>query len=1056
VEVAILGPLEVRDGDTAIDLAGARARVLLLALVVAHGRPLSADRIAELLWRDEPPNHPGNAVQAQISRLRRALQPLDATDRLVTQPAGYALTLDDAGVDAWRFSAAVARAGTLLEAGDAAAAAELLTDALGLWRGAALSDAGSEPFAVGERRRLEDEHAVAWQRLAEARLALGEHTAVIGPLRTAVARHPRDERLHELLMTALYRAGHAAAALDVFADHRTRLVDVGLEPGPGIVQLQQAILRHDVAADAHPASPNPPLPPASSFVGRDDELARLDRLLSSARLITLIGPGGCGKTRLAQEAAARARAFPDGRVIVELAAVIDAGGVATAVAGALRIPPSLDPRGGALAGQSPDATGLVRAFLRDRTCLLVLDNCEHLVAATATLADDLLRSCPQLVVLATSREALHVEGEHLVAVAPLAVPETIDVDADELIASPAAQLFLDRARALDADIDLDAPSARAVATICRRLDGLPLALELAAARVRVLGVTGLAARLDDRFRLLVGGARTALPRQRTLEAVVRWSYDLLDADERRAFTRLSVFAGGAPIPAAETVCGGDTPLDALTALVDKSLVGVEDGPGGRRLVVLETLRDFGRQRLTETTDADSVRTSHARWYAQFANEADTRLRSDQQVEWLERLERERDNLATALDWLLVTDVAGAQRLATDLAWWAAVRGEPDVGAARLERAVAAGTSSQQSPALASLALLLAIGRDTRGPGHITALVDEAAASLEAVDELDRAGRARAVLGYLRGMTGDMAQAERDLAAAEATADRWTCAVVHLVRAMLGLGDQHAAGALERFDELGDGWGMVQALMVVAQRAEAQGRFADAATGLERAARIADQRRLPEIALASRAQLANVTMLLGDHDRARALHDTVLSRATAARFDDVAALAQLGLGMIARREGDIAVAERHHAAALEGYSRYGDQPGVASAGIALARCHLGFCAAERGDAAAAYDVLAGARVHAEASPEPRDRALLAEAVAAADLAAGDAPGALRRLGWADQLRRSLGFPLPSEEARDTERIERAARAAVGASAAQRALLDGRTLDDEAALSVPSAR
>jgi predicted ATPase/DNA-binding SARP family transcriptional activator len=1056
VEVAILGPLEVRDGDAAIDIAGARARVLLLALVVAHGRPLSSDRIAELLWHDEPPAHPGNAVQAQISRLRRALQPLDAADQLITTPTGYALTLADSDVDARRFTAAVTRAGALLESGDPSAAADLLTGALELWRGAALADAESEPFAVGERRRLEDEHALAWQRLAEARLMLGQHAAVTGPLRTATARHPDDERLRELLMTALYRGGHATAALEVFADHHARLVEMGLEPGPRIVQLQLAILRHDTD-DTRRTSPDPPRRPASSFVGRDAELTRLAGLLAEVRLITLIGPGGSGKTRLAQETAARAgEAFRDGRVIVELAAVTDADGVAAAVAGTLRIPPPLDPRGATLAGHATDATDQVRAFLRDRRCLLVLDNCEHLVAATAALADDLLRACPHLVVLATSREALHIDGEHLVAVGPLAVPAATDVDADTLTSSPAAQLFLDRARALDADVHLDTPTIRAVATICRRLDGLPLALELAAARTRVLGVTGLAARLDDRFRLLIGGARTALPRQRTLEAVVRWSYDLLDVHDQRAFARLSVFAGGAPIPAAEAVCGGDAPLDALTALVDKSLVGVEDAPGGRRFVVLETLRDFGRNRLADTPDADAVRTAHARWYARFAEEADERLRGHEQVDWLERLERERDNLATAFDWLVDTDAATAQRLATDLAWWAAMRGEPDVAAARLERAVAAGRSPERSPALASLAFLLAMGGDPRGPAHVTTLVDEAATGLDAVDEPGRRGRARAVIGYLRGMTGDMGQGERDLSAAESTADAWTRAVVRLVRAMLGLGDQHADDALERFDELGDGWGMVQTLAVLAQRAEAQGRFTDAAAGLERAARIADERRLPEIALASRAQLANVTMLLGDHNRARELHHDVLDRARAGRFDDVVALAHLGLGMIARRDGDIGEAERHHAAALDGYGRFGDLPGVASPGIALARCHLGFCAAERGDAAAAYDVLGGARVHAEASPEPRDRALLAEALAAADLAAGDALGAVRRIGWAAQLRRSLGFPLPPEEAWDTGRIERTAREAVGGPAVERALLEGRALDDAAALSVPAAR
>lgn len=513
----VLGPLTVRigvgAGNDAGDGAGAAVRVpeakvrALLAVLLTHeGRPVPPDRLVEDLWGAEPPGKPANALQGKVSQLRRAI----GRDRVVHGPAGYALDLTGAEVDADRFEQLVTRARS---AAPARARADLLGEALGLWRGAAYADFRDEPFVRTAVRRLEEQRLAALEERARARLDLGEHPQVAGELTALVARHPLRERLRLLQMRALYRAGRQAEALASYAELRALLAEeLGADPGPEVSALRAAILRQDPSLNARttPAPASPPAAPLTSLtslVGRDDAVHEVGRLLSTARLVTLTGAGGVGKTRLALAAAARladtcASDFRDGVRLVELAGhrTDDPDDIAEAVARQVASALGLrdDPA-------TPGAGDQLAAALRERRTLLILDNCEHVVEPVARLAERLLLAASGLRLLATSQEPLAVPGETVLPVEPLQQADAV-------------RLFTERATAADPGFAAAGPgsgpdteAAKAVAAICRRLDGIPLALELAATRVRALGVHALAARLDDRFRVLTAG-RAARPR----------------------------------------------------------------------------------------------------------------------------------------------------------------------------------------------------------------------------------------------------------------------------------------------------------------------------------------------------------------------------------------------------------------------------------------------------------------------------------------------------------------------------------------------------------------
>ncbi len=660
----LFGEFEVVKGGVAIPIRGAKQRALLALLALNRGSPVSADRLIDQLWGDGQTAKPANALQAHVVQLRRTL----GASSIVTSESGYALDVSASDLDAARFEDLVAEGRRLSAEGELASASAVLGDALRLRRGEPLSEFAYAGFADAERAHLNELALVATEYRVEADLGLGHHNELVGELEALCREHSLRERLWELLMVALYRAGRQAEALRAFSEIRDRLVDeLGIDPGSSLRDLEARILDHDPSLAAEQPAPArapsmPSLPgnlpePLSSFRGRHTELEQMDQAIDSSRLVTLIGPGGVGKTRLAVAAAAHRRdQHSGGAWLVELAGVTDPAAVAPVAAAALGA------SGPALGDDQPSGSTaeLIARHLTGRSLVVVLDNCEHVIDEAAALAQALVGALPGLRLVATSREPLGVPGEFLIPVVGL-------------VPSDAVELFGDRARAVQPGFDPGGPAEAVIDSICRRLDGLPLAIELAAARLRALPLTTLAERLDDRFALLSRGARTALPRQRTLRAVVDWSYDLLFDDERRLFARLSVFVGGCELDAIESVCADekvpkDDVLDVLSRLVDKSLV-MAPIAGETRFSQLQTLWQYGADRLDDSDEADIVRARHAAYYRQFAENANGRLRGTGASVWQARLTPELANLKVALDWHLDTsDIDAALSMVSGMAW----------------------------------------------------------------------------------------------------------------------------------------------------------------------------------------------------------------------------------------------------------------------------------------------------------------------------------------------------------------------------------------------------
>ncbi|WP_345430730.1 BTAD domain-containing putative transcriptional regulator [Actinoallomurus vinaceus] len=699
----MLGPLAVwTDDGRPVPVPGLKVRALLADLLVHAGRPVPADRLIDDLWGDRLPGNPAGALSAKVSQLRRVLEDAEPGARtlVVSRPAGYLLQADDDRLDAHRFRSLTRRA---READEPAATAAALADALALWRGPALADFADEPFAQATVARLMEQWLTALEDHAEVRLTLGEHGALVGELGDLLTAHPLRERLRAAHMRALYRSGRQSEALDSYDRLRTELADeLGLDPSPELVALHQAILEHDPVLEA-PAAGVPARPrtnlhaPATDLIGRDDALVAVGDRLATDRLVTLTGPGGVGKTRLAVEAAARlVDGFPDGAWLVELAGL--SGSSASAAAPVDAVMRVLDIRDAAGEGALVAPVDRLADALSAQRLLLVLDNCEHLIEPVAELTDRLLRAVPGLRVLATSREPLGLTGEVVWSVPPLEIPARADEsDPAALARSSAVRLFVDRATAAARGFRLDAETAPAVAVLCRRLDGIPLALELAATRMRALGVHGLVARLDDRFRLLATGHRGAPQRQRTLMAMIDWSWELLSEPERTVLRRLAVQADGCALEAAEAVCSGaglpaEEVLDLLVRLVDRSLVAMtEHGDDGPRYRLLESVAAYCADRLEEAGEYEPVRRRHRRYYTELAERAEPHLYGHDQARWLSVLDTEAANLRTALDGAVADgDAESALRLVNAQAWSWFLRGRLAEARRSLEAALALG------------------------------------------------------------------------------------------------------------------------------------------------------------------------------------------------------------------------------------------------------------------------------------------------------------------------------------------------------------------------------
>ncbi|MGN9836861.1 BTAD domain-containing putative transcriptional regulator [Nonomuraea sp. H19] len=972
----VLGPLTVWTPDgRPVRVPELKVRALLADLLVHEGRPVPADRLAYDLWGDDPPGNPANTLQTKVSQLRRALGQ-DGRDLVVFQPTGYVLRTDE--VDQLGFAALLGRS---REATDLHVKADLLADALSLWRGPAYADFRDEEFARATATRLEEQRLTALEEQAEVRLALGEHSRLADELGELVTAHPLRERLRAAHLRALYRSGRQSEALAGYADLRARLADeLGLDPGPELAALYQAILRHEPALAPVPAPatsaarPRTNLPaPLTDLIGRDEAVAQVGALLGASRLVTLTGPGGVGKTRLAVAAAADLP-FADGVWLVELAGTT--GSVAEPVAAKLGVRDEAGSRSGVPA---PDLPHRLADALRGQELLLVLDNCEHLVEEVAELVSLLLRTAPGLRVLATSQESLAIPGEALYSVPPLDLADSV-----RLFASRAAPGFT-----------LDAESRPWVEAICARLDGLPLALELAAARVRALGVRGVAERLDDRFRLLATTGRGLPARQQTLRAVIDWSWEQLTEPQRAALSALAVHPGGCTVEGAEAV-GVD--LDLLDQLVNRSMV-VADPP---RYRLLESIAAYCLARLDPADAVFRLRDDH---YIALAERARPHLYGPAQREWLRRLDDEVLNLRA---------VTGSRRLADALVWYWYLRGRHTEGH-RYLAAVSPGSAYE-----AGFAILTGAPR-----GEVKELPD---------------ARSRWFLAHAYLHRGDVAAAgpllDEALAGFHAQDDRWGEAAALADRAKQAMfqGDLPAAErsgteSLAIFDRLGDRWGRLQASDQLAYLAEISGDHDRAGRLHREGLRIAEDLRLWTDVSYRLSSLGRIALLTGDLTRAREFHERGM-RLAAEQSDRFAEeFARVGLGLVARRAGDLDTAERLFHESLDWNRRLEADYDVPFYGVTLILAELGFIAEQRGDVRQARALHLEGLTAAREIGDPRSIALAHEGLAGVAALEGAAGEALRLLEEASTLRESVGAPLPPAERGDVARI-RARLAAPG--------------------------
>jgi predicted ATPase/DNA-binding SARP family transcriptional activator/Tfp pilus assembly protein PilF len=595
VLLRVLGPLELGvDGNQAA-LGAAKVRVLLAALAIRRGTLCTTDHLIDVLWGESPPPSAPKLLQVYVSTLRKILPP---PMRIRTDASGYALELADEAVDAVAFERLVAEGRLARRAGNPALAASLLRRALALWRGPAYADVQYEPFAAEVIERLEALRALALEERIQADLDLGRHGDVLGEVRGLLAADPTRESLAALAVVAAYRAMGPAAATAILDSVRTALrEELGENLSPDLVTLGDRIARRDPSLDASvtmpmavsglPAPPNP-------LIGRTRELAELQALLvrPGVRLVSMTGAGGSGKSRLALELArALQPRFANGAVLVELAPVNDPALVAATIAHGLGLEPGRD------------ATETVREAIAERELLLVLDNVEHLREA-APLFVRLLADAPRLIIVATTRVVLHVSGENVYPVNPMAEDEAV-------------ALFVERARARDHGFALDSERLPTITSICRRLDNLPLAIELAAARVAALGLETVDDRLTSRLALLTGGPRDLPARQQTLRETIEWSVKLLRPEEAEVLSAMSVFPGSCSREGAQAVAGATD--DVLTALVDHNLVQAVDGHGQRRYRLLETVREYGQARLGARREA--VESALTSWTVDFVTSA---------------------------------------------------------------------------------------------------------------------------------------------------------------------------------------------------------------------------------------------------------------------------------------------------------------------------------------------------------------------------------------------------------------------------------------------------
>ncbi|MFE3983383.1 BTAD domain-containing putative transcriptional regulator [Nocardia tengchongensis] len=1034
MQVGVLGPVRVHAEDGArVDIPGVRVRMLVARLALESGRDVPVPALIDGLWGEEPPADASGALQALVSRLRKALREAGTVE---FGPGGY--RLPGVRVDADRFEDLVRRGRQELAAGRAEAAARLLSEALELWRGPALGDVLDAPFAQTTATRLDELRAAALENRFEAELRLGRHAEIQTDLEIAAADNPLGERLAALRIRALAAAGRQADALAAYEETRARLdEELGIDPSAILRETHLALLRGELESPPPHREPVTRSLPVrlTGFVGRETELAELTGLLTDSRLVTIVGPGGAGKTRLAVEAMDR-RAT--GAVFfVPLAELGAPDQLADAVAGAL--------------DAGPDRTTRLTELLDVGPAVLVLDNCEHVIAAAAALAEHLLDRLPQLRVLATSREPLAITGEALCHLGPLDVPvET----ADSAVAqrSSAVRLFADRAAAIRPGFVLDDDTVAPVVEICRQLDGLPLALELAAAKLRAMSVDQVARRLGDRFRLLSSGSRTALPRQRTLQALVEWSWDLLAEPEKILARRLSVFAGGATAEAVEVICAdeelpADDILYLLDALVEKSLgtVTSEDPP---RYRMLETIRAFAAGHLA--TSPDHLAEPFTDYYLTLAEQAEPHLRGNEQLAAIALFDAEHANLAAALRTALAAPASPeiASRLVRAMFWYWGIRGMSSQFESSLAGVLAFEQQLPDATRAAFRVIALMAGAPPTG-SSLSTLIEDCVRD----GGLEFHPAVPLWTALLAARAQDDKLAEQQLTQAMTWPDPWVRASAELARdiALTGEGRLPAGAdarraALRGFEIVGDRWGLGMALLATGRAHSLGGAHDRALDAYARAVTLASELGTEDDIAAARTALAEERLRGGES--AEAARDIEAAQRLSADqgFARLGAVILFTAAELHRRTGDLDAAGRDLDHVTQRIRHLPYPEVMAAHQIAVARLRIHLTAAAIAPARELLPrVIAGSARFGDSAGTAQAQAHAAELLAKLLLLEEDPATAATALGLSEVIRGTFDHGEPELSALITALTDR-----LGQTEYQRAYRLGADLPRPAAL------
>ena len=889
LEVRLLGPFEVIVAGKPVEVRGAKRQALIAFLALRAGRVVATDSLVDALWGSDLPAAPRNAVQHHVTRLRRALGP----EAIRLAPDGYAL--EGTVVDAFRFEELLAAARAALREGDSRSATETIAAALALWRGPPLLGLPDSAWAQAEAGRLEALRLDALEERFEAALALGEHTEIEPAVRAALEESPFRERLWGHLMLALYRSGRQADALDAFQEARRVLSEeLALEPGPELRSLQQAILSHDGAIAHVPVAParrrrgNLPAP-VTSFVGRESDLAEVLQLVRDHRFVTLTGPPGVGKSRLALEAMRILESeVPDGVWLVDLNRAADAGDVARVVA------QTIEPDGPAGRGDPLDHA-LARLHDSDPNTIVVLDDCGPVLDEARRLASAILAASHGVRLVATSRQVLGLGGEAQLRLSPLAVPGSDVQRLPELAAFDAVRLFAERACDVRPTFALDDDNAVLVAEICRRLDGLPLAIELAAARSNVFGLTEILSVLERRFALLLASDQRTTDAVRALGALIAWSYELLHADEKTLLHQLAVHRGGAPLRAL-LAAGAEHELDEATviyllgALVDKSIVTVSFPGGEARYDLLSTVRGYALDRLADLGDLTRAQRAHADYFGTLAEAAHGELRGRDWQACVRRLELEHDNLWSALAYTQEASAGGlAIRLAGSLGWYFALAERVSEGRRFLEGALAAaGDEGPVRPHIELLAWLCFFAMEEVDLEHAIGLGER---------------------GLVLAATAS--------APLEAALTKVTLSLAHA-----DSGDNERAAKLveearTEFRRERDTWGMALSALVRGGVAARAGDVSTVAAMAEEGRRYAQEIGYEALQPASVLFEAWVAQQRGDREAEADAYRRAFEVSSRAGLRDHALFALTGLGSVAYAGGDLRTAEEFFRRALGG-------------------------------------------------------------------------------------------------------------------------------------------